>query len=135
MASITAPTNALPAAESAVNPSSVTMVAGEFSTGDEQRISSYLDKDEGAGAGEFTEAMLGDDRAQSGLPVGSDLLSEAARAPVDETPSGEKIPEPTTLVLVGTGLIAVACASRRKWPRWKFGRAGVAQTRLETQEV
>src|SRR5664279_1664359 len=41
----------------------------------------------------------------------------------DETPPGAKVPEPASMMLVGSGLLALARASRIKRPRWTLSRA------------
>jgi PEP-CTERM motif len=46
----------------------------------------------------------------------------------DETPPGNKVPEPASLMLVGTGLLAVARVSRMKKPRWRY--AGSASSAI-----
>jgi len=74
-----------------------------------------------SGTREFTEAVVGEDRLRTKFPEGSGPVAELASLPPAETPSDGRVPEPTTLVLVGTGLIAITSAARRKRSGRRFG--------------
>jgi len=63
----------------------------------------------------FTERLLGDDRAGSSAPNENIYVAEGTAPPAPETPSEARVPEPTTLALLVSGMIAMARAARRKW--------------------
>jgi PEP-CTERM motif len=64
---------------------------------------------------EFTGRLLGDSRADNSAPNEYLYVSEGTAPPAPETPSEARVPEPTTLALLGSGMIAMARAMRRKW--------------------
>ena len=121
--------SAIPAVSAGFDTNQVAMPTAGFSVAIDRGISSELTAEELAATGEFTQAVMGDNRLRTELSEGSAFLSEVVVAPVDQTPSEGKVPEPATLVLLGSGLIAVASASRRKRPWWKFGRVSAARIR------
>ena len=80
-------------------------------------------------AAEFSEAGWTAERfqASSGVPQfgnasytqvssaeAASVVAELATATPDETPTGSKVPEPSTLVLLGAGMIATSSLSRVK---------------------
>lgn len=121
--------SALPAGGAGGDTIHVAMSTGEPVTGVEREMPVAWNVDDRAGVGEFTEMALSDNGVQPGLPEGSAFMSLVVLSPIVETQSEEKVPEPVTLVLVGTGLIAIASSSRRKKPRWKFSRVSAARIR------
>jgi PEP-CTERM motif len=78
----------------------------------------------------FTERLLGDGRADRCAPNEYVFVSEGTVPPAPETPSEARVPEPTTLALLGSGMIAMARAARRKWSfrRMHASRIGRALT-------
>ena len=72
-----------------------------------------------AAASEFTAAATAED-VNSYLRA-TDLPSDLTGVP-DETPPGTKVPEPGSLMLVGTSLLVIARASRLRMRWWKFPR-------------
>ncbi len=67
------------------------------------------------GGSGFTERLLGDSAADHSAPTQYVYVAEGTAPSVPETPSGARVPEPTTLALLGSGMIAMARAMRRKW--------------------
>jgi PEP-CTERM motif len=65
----------------------------------------------------FTAAAFGDADKHPSATLPTDLDSMP-----DETPPGNKVPEPASLLLLGTGLLAVSCGSRMKRAGRPFAR-------------
>jgi hypothetical protein len=70
----------------------------------------------------FTQIETNELPAQTGLPADTNSLADLTSQPPDDAPTGTRVPEPATLVFVGTGLIAISRASRMKPPGWNFFR-------------
>jgi len=68
-------------------------------------------------ASEFTEAASAYDPNPVAKVGGTELASDEAALPLDETPTRTKVPEPAALVLVGTGLIGIASFVRLRRKR------------------
>ena len=69
---------------------------------------------------EFTAASLGNESVAA--LASTSLRSDSTELP-DERPLGTKVPEPASLMLVGSGLLVVARASRMKPPSRTMSRA------------
>jgi len=117
LASIATRASATAAISPASDESRVAVVSGEFFAD----VPAAWAVNEFSGAREFTEAAVGEDRLRTKFPGGSGSVAELAPLPLAETPSDGRVPEPTTLALVGTGLIAIASAARRKRSGRRFG--------------
>jgi hypothetical protein len=70
----------------------------------------------------FTQIELNELSGQMDVSADASLLGDLTSQPPDDAPTGTRVPEPATLVFVGTGLIAISRASRMKQPRWNFQR-------------
>lgn len=83
----------------------------------------------------FTSTVLGDNRGRGQTSDGDAFFEAAAVVPPDQPPSEARVPEPATLIFVGTGLIGIAKASRKKRPEWKFRNVTTRLQATAVQEV
>ena len=66
------------------------------------------------GDSEFTDRLLGETHLENSTQNQPQFIMDGA-APPAETPSEARVPEPSTLALLGSGIIALARAARSKW--------------------
>ena len=70
----------------------------------------------------FTDTLLSDERVAARAVTGAELSEAATLLSPDQGRSEARVPEPGTLIFVGTGLIALAKVSRSKLRRDRAGR-------------
>ena len=70
--------------------------------------------------GSFTEGALADSHADWEVVGGNVILHNSSIAPLPDPPVGTRVPEPSTLFLSGSGLIALARLLGRKLPVRRF---------------
>ena len=109
-------------------------------TGDEKRIATpsgefQIDVASSWAANEFTETILGEDRVRSEFPEELSSLAEIDVSPPDETRREARVPEPATLALVGSSLIALANAARRKSRKRPLQRLGRVRSEIRYRAV
>jgi hypothetical protein len=77
------------------------------------------------GDSEFTDRLFGETHPENSIQSGSQLIAEGT-APPAETRSEARVPEPSTLALLGSGMIAMARVARFKW-RFRVKAARISQ--------
>lgn len=103
--------------------------SSQFNAGTDDALSSTAVWTEVAFAS-LTEFTATATSGRADAHVTYEVLTAGLSGQTDETPPGNKVPEPASLMLVGTGLLAVAKASRmsrlrRKYPGSRPRRAAV----------
>jgi len=100
----------------------------------EQEISTWTD----AGLTKqnvFTNAMLGDNRGERGFADEAAFLQALAAVPRDQGPSKARVPEPATLVFVGSGLMVIAKIRAQKTARMEPRHMRMRSKATAAQEV
>jgi hypothetical protein len=84
----------------------------------------------------FTSSVIGDNRAGvDHTREDTGFFETAAALPPEQARSGARVPEPATLIFVGTGLIGIATVTRRLKPNWKFRTVTAQIQSIATQEA
>jgi hypothetical protein len=81
----------------------------------------------------FTGAILGEGNTAERSADRSPFLADVAVLPPTQSRSEARVPEPATLIFVGTGLIGIFRAVRRNGPNGRFARVGAQIRHTVTQ--